>query len=173
RGLARTFQIPRPFRKLSILDNVAVAAHYGARERSSERAARERAHEVLTLVGLPTDPDASPTLLGAGGLKKLELARALATRPALLLAAASPARPGAAAGAEIGGRCRARRTCCAGCGASSASRSCGWSTSCRRSCAWSTAWSCWTTARRSPRASPPRSPRTRESSRRTSARRSC
>ena len=86
RGLARTFQIPRPFRKLSILDNVAVAAHYGARERSSERGARQRAHEVLTLVGLPTDPDASPTLLGAGGLKKLELARALATGPTLLLA---------------------------------------------------------------------------------------
>src|SRR5687767_1642880 len=86
RGLARTFQIPRPFRKLSILDNVAVAAHYGARERTSEREARERAREVLTLVGLPTDPDASPTQLGAGGLKKLELARALATGPMLLLA---------------------------------------------------------------------------------------
>ena len=86
RGIARTFQIPRPFRKLSILDNVAVAAHYGARERSSEARARERAREVLTLVGLPADPDASPTLLGAGGLKKLELARALATGPTLLLA---------------------------------------------------------------------------------------
>jgi branched-chain amino acid transport system ATP-binding protein len=85
RGLARTFQIPRPFRKLSILDNVAVAAHYGARERSSEQEARERAHKVLALVGLG-DPDASPTLLGAGGLKKLELARALATGPKLLLA---------------------------------------------------------------------------------------
>jgi branched-chain amino acid transport system ATP-binding protein len=86
RGLARTFQIPRPFRKLSILDNVAVAAHYGARERSSERQARERAREILALVGLPTDPEAPPTLLGAGGLKKLELARALATGPTLLLA---------------------------------------------------------------------------------------
>jgi len=41
---------------------------------------------VLTLVGLPTDPEASTALLGAGGLKKLELARALATRPTLLLA---------------------------------------------------------------------------------------
>jgi len=86
RGVARTFQIPRPFRKLSILDNVAVAAHYGARERSSERQARERAREVLTLVGLPTDPGAPTTSLGAGGLKKLELARALATGPKLLLA---------------------------------------------------------------------------------------
>jgi branched-chain amino acid transport system ATP-binding protein len=86
RGLARTFQIPRPFRKLSILDNVAVAAHFGASERTSEAEARQRAVEVLTLVGLPSDPEAEPTLLGAGGLKKLELARALATRPKLLLA---------------------------------------------------------------------------------------
>jgi branched-chain amino acid transport system ATP-binding protein len=85
-GIARTFQIPRPFRKLSILENVAVAAHFGASERTAEADARRRAAEILTLVGLPTSPDASTTLLGAGGLKKLELARALATRPRLLLA---------------------------------------------------------------------------------------
>ena len=41
---------------------------------------------MLELVGLPTDPEAGTTSLGAGGLKKLELARALATRPTLLLA---------------------------------------------------------------------------------------
>jgi branched-chain amino acid transport system ATP-binding protein len=86
RGLARTFQIPRPFRKLSILENVAVAAHYGAARRTTEAEARARARDALALVGLPTDPDAAPTLLGAGGLKKLELARALATGPKLLLA---------------------------------------------------------------------------------------
>jgi branched-chain amino acid transport system ATP-binding protein len=86
RGLARTFQIPRPFRKLSILENVAVAAHFGATERTGEAEARRRAAQILDLVGLPADPDASPTLLGAGGLKKLELARALATAPSLLLA---------------------------------------------------------------------------------------
>ena len=86
RGLARTFQIPRPFRKLSIVENVAVAAHYGATEWRSTTEALRRAHEILALVGLPTDPAASPTLLGAGGLKKLELARALATGPKLLLA---------------------------------------------------------------------------------------
>ena len=86
RGLARTFQIPRPFRKLTILENVAVAAHFGAAQRNTEEAARRRAAEVLALVGLPTDPEASTALLGAGGLKKLELARALATRPTLLLA---------------------------------------------------------------------------------------
>jgi branched-chain amino acid transport system ATP-binding protein len=86
RGLARTFQIPRPFRKLTILENVAVAAHYGATERLNEREARRRAGQILDMVGLPTDADAMPTLLGAGGLKKLELARALATAPSLLLA---------------------------------------------------------------------------------------
>ncbi len=86
RGLARTFQIPRPVRKLTILENVAVAAHFGAAQRSTEEEARRRAAEVLALVGLPTDPGASTALLGAGGLKKLELARALATRPTLLLA---------------------------------------------------------------------------------------
>jgi branched-chain amino acid transport system ATP-binding protein len=86
KGIARTFQIPRPFRKLSILENVAVAAHYGSSKPQSEAEARTRAREVLALVGLPADPEASPSLLGAGGLKKLELARALATGPALLLA---------------------------------------------------------------------------------------
>jgi branched-chain amino acid transport system ATP-binding protein len=85
-GVARTFQIPRPFRKLSILENVAVAAHYGTRGHSTEADARRRAREVLALVGLPADPAASTALLGAGGLKKLELARALATGPTLLLA---------------------------------------------------------------------------------------
>ena len=53
RGVARTFQIPRPFRKLSILENVAVAAHFGARRRNTEAEARARAREVLGLVGLP------------------------------------------------------------------------------------------------------------------------
>ena len=85
-GIARTFQIPRPFRKLTILENVAVAAHFGATTRVGESAARARAREILALVGLPATDDASTTTLGAGGLKKLELARALATAPKLLLA---------------------------------------------------------------------------------------
>ena len=86
RGIARTFQIPRPFRKLTMLENVAVAAHFGAQQRSSEAEARRRALEILETVGLSTAPHALTTTLGAGGLKKLELARALATSPKLLLA---------------------------------------------------------------------------------------
>ena len=67
RGVARTFQIPRPFRKLTILENVAVAAHCGVEERNTEAEAVRRAQEVLALVGLPGDPAASTSLLGAGG----------------------------------------------------------------------------------------------------------
>ena len=85
-GIGRTFQIPRPFRKLSLLENVALAAYYGQAERPSREAAFAQAAEALELVRLPADPAARVDGLGAAGLKKLELARALATRPRLLLA---------------------------------------------------------------------------------------
>ncbi|MEK7838615.1 MAG: hypothetical protein AAB328_11620, partial [candidate division NC10 bacterium] len=55
-------------------------------EPSTEGEARRHAREMLALVGLPADDSASTALLGAAGLRKLELARALATRPTLLLA---------------------------------------------------------------------------------------
>lgn len=85
-GLARTFQIPRPFRKLTLSDNVALSAYYGSNASLSQRQAREQALKALETVGLPLDPHASVEALGAAGLKKLELARALATQPKLLLA---------------------------------------------------------------------------------------
>jgi len=86
RGVARTFQIPRPFRRLSILDNVALAAFYGHAEHPARDKAYTYAREVLELAQLPSDPAARVDGLGAAGLKKLELARALATGPKLLLA---------------------------------------------------------------------------------------
>jgi branched-chain amino acid transport system ATP-binding protein len=85
RGIARTFQIPRPFRKLSLIDNVTLAAYYGEVGRIGREEARRRAEEALALVGLTTGT-ATTAGLGASALKKLELARALATRPKLLLA---------------------------------------------------------------------------------------
>jgi branched-chain amino acid transport system ATP-binding protein len=85
RGIARTFQIPRPFRKLSLVDNVMLAAYYGAAGRIGRGEARRRAEEALGLVGLPSGAGTTAGL-GAAALKKLELARALATRPKLLLA---------------------------------------------------------------------------------------
>ncbi|HJU31091.1 MAG TPA: ABC transporter ATP-binding protein [Hyphomicrobiaceae bacterium] len=85
RGIGRTFQIPRPFRRLSIFENVALAGYYGqgASSRATAEASAERA---LAAVGLPTDRRAAIGGLGAAGLKKLELAKALATEPKLLLA---------------------------------------------------------------------------------------
>src|SRR5262245_11276379 len=85
-GIGRTFQIPRPFRKLSLLENVALAAYYGEAGAISRDEATRRAKEALEMVGLPSDAAAQTGGLGAAALKKLELARALATRPKLLLA---------------------------------------------------------------------------------------
>jgi branched-chain amino acid transport system ATP-binding protein len=82
-GIGRTHQIPKPFRKLSVLENVALAAFYGADQRIARDEAYRRAEETLALVGLK---GARIENLGAAGLKKLELARALATQPKLLLA---------------------------------------------------------------------------------------
>jgi branched-chain amino acid transport system ATP-binding protein len=89
RGIGRTFQIPRPFKRLSLFENVALAGFYGqggaqgGHSRAKADAAAERA---LGLVGLPTDRHTMVDGLGAAGLKKLELAKALATHPKLLLA---------------------------------------------------------------------------------------
>ena len=85
-GIGRTFQIPRPFRRLSLLENVALAAYYGQEQRPSRETAFRLAGETLELCQLPSDPLARVDGLGAAGLKKLELARALATQPRLLLA---------------------------------------------------------------------------------------
>ena len=85
RGVGRTFQIPRPFRKLSLIENVALAAYFGTGVISRAQAWRQ-AEEILDLVGLPANPGATPSGLGTAALKKLELARALASKPKLLLA---------------------------------------------------------------------------------------
>jgi branched-chain amino acid transport system ATP-binding protein len=85
RGVGRTFQIPRPFRRLSIFENVTLAGYYG-QGRHSRAGAFEAAERALVAVGLTTDRAALVSSLGAAGLKKLELAKALATGPKLLLA---------------------------------------------------------------------------------------
>ena len=84
-GIARAFQIVRPFAGLSVLENVAVGVLFGSGRERSPRLAEERALEVLEEVGLAAraaDPAGALTLAGR---KRLEIARALATRPRLLL----------------------------------------------------------------------------------------
>ena len=85
-GIGRTHQIPKPFRKLTVLDNVALAAFYGQNRKLSREQAYVVARETLELVHLPAKDSSKVESLGAAGLKKLELARALATQPKLLLA---------------------------------------------------------------------------------------
>ena len=85
RGIARTFQIVRPFGELSVVENLAVGAMFGARrERSMERA-QERAREILEDVGLSARADDFAAELTLAGRKRLEVARALATEPKLLM----------------------------------------------------------------------------------------
>jgi branched-chain amino acid transport system ATP-binding protein len=85
-GIGRTYQIPRPFRNLSLLENVALSAWFGQKGKTSRDQCWRQAEEALDLVGLPHDARATTDGLGAAALKKLELARALATQPRLLLA---------------------------------------------------------------------------------------
>ena len=86
KGIGRTYQIPRPFRNLSLLENVALSAWFGQQGKTSRGDCWKQAERALAMVGLPTDAAARTGGLGAGALKQLELARALATQPTLLLA---------------------------------------------------------------------------------------
>ena len=84
-GIARTFQLVRPFQGLSVLDNVVVGRLYGREAASSRRAAEAEVLAVLTDVGLAERAHVQARHLTLVDRKRLELARALATRPTLLL----------------------------------------------------------------------------------------
>jgi branched-chain amino acid transport system ATP-binding protein len=81
-GIARTFQIVQPFGGLSLRENIAVGAHLRHARRG---AALDKATAVAALVGLSDSLDAPAAGLTLAGRKRLELARALATEPKLLL----------------------------------------------------------------------------------------
>ncbi|HUJ69697.1 MAG TPA: ABC transporter ATP-binding protein [Syntrophorhabdales bacterium] len=82
-GIGRTFQIPQPFPKLTTLQNVAVAAMYGGSLTKSE--AEREARKIVDLVGLSDIGERPAGSLEEISLKRLELARVLATKPVLLL----------------------------------------------------------------------------------------
>ena len=82
-GIGRSYQVPQPFSNMTVFENLVTAACFGGGQ--TERAAWETAYQVLALTGLlkqANDPAGSLTLLNR---KRLELARALATSPKLLL----------------------------------------------------------------------------------------
>jgi branched-chain amino acid transport system permease protein len=83
-GIARTYQVPRPFAHLSVRDHVVAAAMFGGSALSASAARREAEH-WLAFSGLSAKADALPDALNLHQRKFLELARALAARPRLVL----------------------------------------------------------------------------------------
>jgi branched-chain amino acid transport system ATP-binding protein len=85
-GIGRTFQVVKPFASMSVRENAAVGALFGSAEaRMAPRAAFEWADQVLELVGLATKARQTVGSLTIPDRKRLEVARALATKPRLLL----------------------------------------------------------------------------------------
>lgn len=84
-GVARTFQIVKPFRGLTVRENVAISAMYGHARAATKRGAFERADGVLESLALTPLARRGPAELSVGDARRLELARALAARPRLLL----------------------------------------------------------------------------------------
>jgi branched-chain amino acid transport system ATP-binding protein len=83
-GIARTFQIVRPFRSLTVRDNVETALQFGS-QALARGAARTQADEILAVMDLASTADVPASALTLGGQKRLEVARALATGPTLLM----------------------------------------------------------------------------------------
>ena len=84
-GVARTFQIVRPFANMTVLENVTVGALYGRGQTKSQPRAREQSMQILDEVGLADRADVLASALTLADRKRLEVARALATEPRLLL----------------------------------------------------------------------------------------
>ncbi|MFQ5593933.1 MAG: ABC transporter ATP-binding protein [Anaerolineae bacterium] len=85
-GISRTYQIVKPFRNLTVLDNVMVGALFGAHGLARDmKTARARADEVLEFVGLADQRNQHADELNVPGMKRLEMAKALAMDPTVLL----------------------------------------------------------------------------------------
>jgi len=86
RGIARSFQIPRPFGSMSVLENLIVPLEYVAHSGSLHLAdTRGEAMEILKDIGLANKADTRSNSLSQVELRKMELARAMAARPRLLI----------------------------------------------------------------------------------------
>jgi branched-chain amino acid transport system ATP-binding protein len=83
-GVVRTFQIVKPFRDMTVRENVAIGSMFGHQEANSLSASLQEADGVLERVKLSDKADAHPGELPVADNKKLELAKALAMRPRLL-----------------------------------------------------------------------------------------
>lgn len=84
-GIARTYQLVRPFLGLSVLQNVLIGIYFGRNEKVSKKKAYEEAGELLSFMGLADKMDYKAIQLIPVERKRLEIARALATNPRILL----------------------------------------------------------------------------------------
>ncbi len=84
-GIARSFQIPRPFKTMTVLENLCVPLEYAARDRVDHRHIKEQAMAVLELIGFDDHAHVNSGGLTQVEMRKLELARALAAQPRLLV----------------------------------------------------------------------------------------
>ena len=86
-GITRSFQIPRPFKEMTVVENVMLGSLFGkGKAILTKEDPRTEALRWLEFVGLKVSENTMPGELTAGNLRRLELARALATHPKLLLA---------------------------------------------------------------------------------------
>jgi len=87
RGIARSFQIPRPFRSMTVAENLMVALDFAAANEAHATSAQRRdtMMSILTRMGLASKANVSATRLSQVELRKMELARAMATHPKLLI----------------------------------------------------------------------------------------
>ena len=87
RGIARSFQIPRPFKSMTVAENLMVALDFAAvtDEHVSAAQRRDTMMSILTRMGLASKANVSATKLSQVELRKMELARAMATHPKLLI----------------------------------------------------------------------------------------
>ncbi len=84
-GIARTFQIPKPFISMTLLDNLSIPLRYAPHAEDFNAYLEDEALRLLRLIGLESKADQSPSGLTGIETRKLELARALALSPKLLL----------------------------------------------------------------------------------------
>jgi branched-chain amino acid transport system ATP-binding protein len=83
-GIARSFQIPRPFRSMTVLENLLVPIDFGGNGQSS-RQSMDEVGVILDKMGLASKADVLSSQLSQVELRKMELARAMAARPKLLI----------------------------------------------------------------------------------------
>ena len=84
-GIARSFQIPKPFKTMTVLENLCIPLEYAAWDRTRHRGIEDQAMDILDLIGFADRAQDNSGGLTQVDMRKLELARAMAAKPSLLV----------------------------------------------------------------------------------------